>query len=92
MEKIKPFGLRIKIFKEIELDTFLIYADWYIKTKIRKGGDRVYTYFCGLNVQEVGVEFEDFIIVSIDFLLAYDIKYYLYVYSDNYASKTIDKL
>lgn len=92
MEKIKLFGLRIKIFKEIELDTFLIYADWYIKTKIRTGGDRVYTYFCGLNVQEVGVEFEDFIIVSIDFLLAYDIKYYLYVYSDNYASKTIDKL
>ena len=40
-----------------------------------------------MNVPEDGVECESFTIISIDSVLVYENKYYLQVYSDNYAYK-----
>ena len=63
----------------------------YIKTKIRTLGDKVYTNFRGLNVPEDGIECESFTVISIDFLLVYNRKYYLQVYLDNCAYKIVNK-
>ena len=60
---------------------------WYIKTEIRTYADKVCTNFRDLNVPEDGVECESFTIISIDSVLVYENKYYLQVYSDNYAYK-----
>ena len=49
-----------------------MYNDRYIKTKIRKYDDNVYTSFRGLNVPEDGVECESFTTISIGSLLAYE--------------------
>ena len=48
-------------------------------------------YFCGLNVPEDNIECESFTVMSIDSLLVYKNKYYLQVYFDNCAYKSIDK-
>ena len=44
-----------------------------------------------LNVPEDDIECEPFIVISIDSLLVYDNKYYLQVYLDNCAYKTVNK-
>ena len=67
-----------------------IYDDRYI-TKKRTYGDKVYIDFRGLNVPEDGVECESFTIISIYFLIVYENKYYLQVYLDNCAYKTVEK-
>ena len=67
-----------------------VYDDKYIKTKIRTYGDKVYTNFCSFNVQEDGVDCESFTIISIDFLLVYQNKYYLQVYLDNCVYKIVN--
>ena len=77
LEKYKTIWTKIEDFKKFELDPFTVFDDRYIKTKIRTGGDKVYTNFCALNVPEVSAECESLIIILIDFLLVYDIKYYL---------------
>ena len=56
------------------------YGDRYIKNKVNTNFDKVYNIFHGLNEPEGGVKCEFFTIVSIDFLLAYENKYYLKVY------------
>ena len=68
-----------------------VYDDRYIKTKIRTYGDKVYTNFRGLNVLEDDIEWESFTVISIDSLLAYYSKYYLQVYLDNCAYKSVIK-
>ena len=62
-----------------------------MKTKIISYGDKVYTNFCSLNVPEDDLKCESFTVISIDFLLIYENKYYLQVYLGNCAYKTIDK-
>ena len=62
-----------------------------IKKIIQKCGGKVCTIFCGLIVPEDDVEFESFAVISIDSLLVYENKYYLQVYLDNCAYKTVDK-
>ena len=58
---IKQIGLRLKTYKNIELNSLPVYDDRYIKIKVRTYGDKVYTNFCGWNVSEdVGVEYEPF--------------------------------
>ena len=57
--------------------------DRYIKTKIRRFGDKVYTNFHGLNVPEDDIEYQSFAFISVDSLLVYENKYYLQVYLDN---------
>ena len=48
-----------------------VYDDRYIKTKIRKFGDKVYTKFPSWTVPENDVECESFTFISIDSLLVY---------------------
>ena len=50
------------------------YDHRYIKTKIKKHVDKIYTNFRGLGVVEGGPECKYFTIISIDFLLAYEKK------------------
>ena len=44
---------KIENFKNIELNTLLVYDDRYIKTKRRKYYNKVYTNFRDLNVPEM---------------------------------------
>ena len=68
-----------------------VYDDRHIKTKIKTYGDKVYTNFCGLNVPEDDMEYESFTVISIDSLLVYNNKYYLQVFLDDCAYKTVNK-
>ena len=54
-------------------------------------GDKAYTNFRCLNVPEDDLEYESSTVISIDSLLVYDKKYYLQVYLDNCAYKTVNK-
>ena len=58
---------------------------------LRTYGGKGYTNFRGLNVPEDDIGCKSFIVISIDSLLAYDKKYYLQVYVDNCACKTVNK-
>ena len=62
-----------------------------IYKKIRIYGDKVYTNFRGLNEAEDGLEWKYFTMISIDFLIVYENKYYLLVDLDNSAYKTVNK-
>ena len=63
----------------------------YIKTKIRTYGNKVYTNFCDLNMQENDTECESFTVISVGSLLVYDNKRYLQVHLDNCAYKIENK-
>ena len=89
-EKYKTIWVKIEVLKNIELNAAPIYADGYIKTKIRTCSDNFYTKFCSLNVTEDAVECESFKIISFGYLLVYDNKFYQQVYLDNCAYKTIN--
>ena len=71
--------------KNIKLNVLPVFGDRYIKTKIRKYVDKVYTNFDGLNVPEHDI------IISIDSLLVYENKYYQQVNLDSCTYKAIDK-
>ena len=91
LEKYKAIWTKVEDVKNIESNVLPVYDDRYIKAKIRTYGDKVYTNFRGLNVSEEDIECESFIVISIDSLLVYNNKYYLQVYLDNYAYKTVNK-
>ena len=91
MEKYKAIWTKIEDLKNIELNALPIYNDRYTKSKIRTCGAKVYTNFRGLNMPEDDIECESFIVISIDSLLVYDSKYYLQVYLDNCAYKTVNE-
>ena len=63
----------------------------YLKTKGRIYGEKVYANFGGFNVLEDDIECEVFTIISIDFLLVYENKYYLQVCLDNCDYKVVNK-
>ena len=73
------------------MNTLQVYHHTYIKTKIRTNDARVYTNFRGLNVSDDGVEYHPFTVISTDILHVYKNKYFLKVYSDNFAYKVVDK-
>ena len=56
LEKCKAIWTKIEDLKSIELNALPLYDDPYIKTKIRKCGDQVYTNFRGLNVPQDDTE------------------------------------
>ena len=56
LEKYKAIQTKIEDLKNIKLKALPIYDDRYIKTKIRKFSDKVYTNFGGLNVPEDDIE------------------------------------
>ena len=91
LEKYKAIRIKIEDLKNIKLNALPVHDDRYIKTKIRTFGDKVYTDFRGLNVPEDDKECEYFTVISIDFLLVYDTKYYLQVYLDNCAYAIANK-
>ena len=75
-----------------------VYDDRYMQTKLRTCGNKLiyvdiliqwYANVRGLNVQEDGVEWEPFTIVSTDPLLVYENKYYLQVHLDNLTYKIV---
>ena len=91
LEKYKAIWTEIEDLKNMKLNALPVYDVRSIKTKIRTFGDKVYTSFRDLNVLEDGIECESFNIISIDSLLVYDKKYYLQVYLDNCAYKSVNK-
>ena len=91
LEKYKAIRIKIEDLKNIKLNALPVHDDRYIKTKIRTFGDKVYTNFRGLNVPEDYKECEYFTVISIDFLLVYDTKYYLQVYLDNCVYTILNK-
>ena len=88
LEKYKAIWTKIENLKNIELNTFPVHNDRYIKTKLRTYGDEVYT---NLNVPEDDIKRESFTVISIDSLLVYGSNYYLQVYLDNCAYKIVNK-
>ena len=91
LEKYQAISTKIEDLKNTELNALPVFDDRYIKTKIRTYGDRVYTNFRGLNVPEDDIECESFTVISIDFLLVYENKYYLQVCLGNCAYKNANK-
>ena len=91
LEKYKAIWAKIEDLKNTKLNALPVYDDRYIKSKIRMFGDKVYTKFRGLDVPEDDIECESFTVISIDSLFLYDKKYYLQVYLDNCAHKTVNK-
>ena len=81
----------MKHFKNIKLNALPVYDDRYIKTKIRRHGDKVYINFRGLKAPEDDIECESFTAISTDSLLVYDNKYYLQEYLGNCAYKIVNK-
>ena len=90
LENYKTIWTKIEGLQNIELNALPGYDDRYIKTEIRTYGNKVYTNFHDLDLPEDGVECESLIIISIDSLLGYGSKYYLQVYLDNCAYKTVN--
>ena len=76
-EKYKDFWTKIENLNDIELNALPVYDDRYIKTKIRKYDNKVYTNFHGLNMPKDDTECESFTVISINSLLVYDNKYYI---------------
>ena len=77
--------------KNIIFNALPVYDDRYIKTKVRKYRNKVYTNFRGLNVPEDDIECESFTVIFIDSLLVYKNKYYLQVHLDSYVYKIVGK-
>ena len=80
LEKYRAIWTKIECLKNIKLK---VYDDRCIKTKIRTFTDKVYANFCDLNMPEDDIEYESFTVISIDYLLVYESKYYLQVCLDN---------
>ena len=90
LEKYKLIWTKIENLKNIKLSALRVYDDTYIKTKIRTNGDKVYTNFRRLNVLEDDIECESFTIISVGSRLVYENKYYLQIYLDNCAYKSVN--
>ena len=90
LEKYKAICTKIENSKNIELNALSVHDDRYIKTKIRTCGENVYTNFlwhkCARRWYRIWIFY-----ISIDSLLVYKNKYYLQVYLDNCAYKTVNK-
>ena len=89
LETYKTIWTEIDDLKTIELNALPVRADRYIKTKIRTY-DTFYTNFRGLNVPEDRLEYDSFAIISIDFSLVYENKFYLQVSWKNCTYKILN--
>ena len=91
LEKYKVIWNKIEDIKNINVNALPVYDDRYIKTKIGSFVGKVYTNFRGLNPPQDDIKIQSFIVVSTDSLLACDNKYYLQVYLNNCAYKSVNK-
>ena len=91
LERHEAICTKTEDLKNIELNALPVYDDRYITIKIKTYRDKVYIYFCGLNMPEDDIECESFTVISIDPLLVYEKKYYLQVYLCNCADKIAKK-
>ena len=89
LEEYRTIWTKIEDLRNIQFNALPVDDDRYIKTKIGTYGDKVYTNFLDLNVSENKVVCNSFTVISIDSLLVYDNSYYLQVYLDNCAYKTV---
>ena len=89
--KYKAILTKFEDLRNTELNALPAYDDRYIKIKIRTCDNKVYTNFRSLNMPEDDMECEYFTVITIDFLLVYEKKYYLQVYLDNCAYKIQSK-
>ena len=88
LEKYRAIWTTIEYLKNIKLK---VYDDRCIKTKIRTFTDKVYANFCDLNMPEDDIEYESFTVISIDYLLVYESKYYLQVCLDNCVYNIVNR-
>ena len=88
LEKYRTIWTKIECLKNIKLK---VYDDRCIKTKIRTFTDKVYANFCDLNMPEDDIEYESFTVISIDYLLVYETKYYLQVCLDNCVYNIVNR-
>ena len=91
LENYKAIWSKIEELKNIKLNALPFYDERYIKTKIRTYDDKIYTNFCCLNGPVDDTECEYFSHFCWFFACIYDKKYYLQVYLDNCANKTVNK-
>ena len=91
LEKYEAIWTIIEELKNIELNALPGYDNRYIKTKIRKYSGKVYNDFRGLNMPDDDTKFESFTIISIDFLLVWERKYYQQVCLNNCTYKITKK-
>ena len=76
-------------FQNIKLDTLPGINVKYLKSKIRKYGDKFYTNFRSLNVAENGEECKSFTVGSTDSVLVYISKFDLQIFLDNGVYKIV---
>ena len=88
LEKYKSIWSKIKDLN-MKLNALPVNDNRYIATKIRTHGAKLYTNFCVVKVPEDDIEYDSFIVISIDSLFVYENKYYLQVYLDNCAYKIV---
>ena len=88
LEKYRAIWTTIECLKNIKLK---VYDDRCIKTKTRTFTDKVYANFCDLNMPEDDIEYESFTVISIDYLLVYESKYYLQVCLDNCVYNIVNR-
>ena len=88
LEKYRAIWTTIECLKNIKLK---VYDDRCIKTKIRTFTDKVYANFCDLNMPKDDIEYESFTVISIDYLLVYESKYYLQVCLDNCVYNIVNR-
>ena len=91
LDKYKTIWTKIEDLKNTELNALPVYDDRYIKFRIRKYGNKIYTNFRGLNVPGNNIECEFCTVIFINSLLVYENKYYLQVYLANCTHKIVDK-
>ena len=87
LQKYKAIWTKIEGLKNIQLKALPVFDDKCITTKIGKYCDKGFSNFSGLNVSEDDIARNTFTIISIDYLLEYDSKYYLQVHSSSCAYK-----
>ena len=91
LEKYEAIWTIIEELKNIELNALPGYDNRYIKTKIRKYSGKVYIDFRGLNMPNDDTKFESFTIISTNFLLVWERKYYQQVCLNNCTYKITKK-
>ena len=77
LKKYKAIWTKMEELNNMKLNTLPVYDHRCIKTTIKTFDEKVYTNFRGLNVSEADIKCESFTVISIDYLLVYDKKYYL---------------